>query len=112
VVADVLLQHATVQRESHAFVVALTARPFEREPGRAAQLLGELRVAVVAIAVEVAVGRLAAEDLFLPAQADGSDAFACSASLPNAAGSLTARSASTLRSSSTPADFRPAMNWL
>ena len=39
-------------------------------------------------------------------------AFACSASLPNCSGSLTARSASTLRSSSTSAAFRPEMNWL
>jgi hypothetical protein len=38
--------------------------------------------------------------------------FACSAILPNAAGSLTARSASTLRSSSIPALWQPATNWL
>src|SRR5579862_3924105 len=59
----------------------------------------------------VAVLRLAEEDLGLLAQAARAD-FACSASLPKAAGSLTARSASTLRSSSTFAAFRPAMNWL
>src|SRR6266540_2791318 len=38
--------------------------------------------------------------------------FACSAIAPNAAGSLTARSASTFRSSSMPACLQPAMNWL
>jgi hypothetical protein len=59
----------------------------------------------------VEVLRLAAEDLLLPGQLGSAD-FACSASLPNAAGSLTARSASTLRSSSTPAAFSPEMNWL
>jgi hypothetical protein len=41
-----------------------------------------------------------------------SAAFACSAILPNAAGSLTASSASTLRSSSMPALRQPATNWL
>src|SRR4029453_1320796 len=41
-----------------------------------------------------------------------SAAFACSAILPNAAGSLTASSASTLRSSSMPASRQPATNWL
>src|SRR5262249_2648596 len=38
--------------------------------------------------------------------------FACSASAPNACGSLTASSASTLRSSSMLAFFIPATNWL
>src|SRR5205807_252321 len=38
--------------------------------------------------------------------------FACSAMAPKACGSRTARSASTLRSSSIPAVFKPAMNWL
>src|SRR5581483_1016228 len=57
------------------------------------------------------VGRLAAEDLFLPGQPGSAD-FACSASFPNATGSLMARSERTLRSSSTPASFRPEMNWL
>jgi hypothetical protein len=38
--------------------------------------------------------------------------FACSAIFPNAKGSLTARSASTLRSSSIPALWQPATNWL
>ena len=41
-----------------------------------------------------------------------SAAFACSATAVNAAGSATARSASTLRSSSMPALCSPAMNWL
>ena len=41
-----------------------------------------------------------------------SAAFACSAILPNAAGSETARSASTLRSSSMLALRQPATNWL
>jgi hypothetical protein len=38
--------------------------------------------------------------------------FACSARLPNPAGSLTAKSARILRSSSMPAFFSPLMNWL
>jgi len=38
--------------------------------------------------------------------------FACRAIVPNATGSLTARSASTLRSSSMPAFWQPATNWL
>ena len=38
--------------------------------------------------------------------------FACSAIAPNAAGSLTARSARTLRSSSIPAFEHPCTNWL
>src|SRR5205809_2885127 len=38
--------------------------------------------------------------------------FACSARLLKAAASFTARSARILRSSSTPAVFRPWMNWL
>jgi hypothetical protein len=41
-----------------------------------------------------------------------SAALACSAIAPNAAGSLTARSASTLRSSSIPAFEQPCTNWL
>jgi hypothetical protein len=41
-----------------------------------------------------------------------SAAFACSAILPKAAGSLTARSARILRSSSMPAFRQPEMNWL
>ena len=41
-----------------------------------------------------------------------SAALACSAIAPNAAGSLTARSASTLRSSSMPAFAQPCTNWL
>ena len=45
-------------------------------------------------------------------EAWGSAAFARSAIAPNAAGTLTAISASTLRSSSTPAARQPAMNWL
>ena len=44
--------------------------------------------------------------------ASASAAFACSAMPANAAGSLTARSASTLRSSSIPAFLQPATNWL
>src|SRR5262249_57493271 len=61
----------------------------------------------------VAVRRLAQEDLALAlvrqlASAD----FACSASLPNASGSLTARSASTFRPTSTSAALSPEMNWL
>ena len=79
----------------------------------AGQSAGERRVQRRA---RVEVLRLAAEDVGLAlggGQTDvGSEAFACSASLPNAAGSLTARSASTLRSSSTPASFSPEMNWL
>ncbi len=49
---------------------------------------------------------LVEEDLAAPAQL-WSAAFARSAILPNAAGSLTARSASTLRSSSIPALLQP-----
>src|SRR5439155_4233565 len=45
-------------------------------------------------------------------QALASAAFACSAICPNAAGSLTARSASTFRSSSMPALAQPLTNWL
>jgi hypothetical protein len=41
-----------------------------------------------------------------------SAAFACSAIAPKAAGSLTARSASTFRSSSIPAFEQPCTNWL
>jgi hypothetical protein len=41
-----------------------------------------------------------------------SAALACSAIAPNAAGSLTARSASTFRSSSIPAFEQPCTNWL
>ena len=40
------------------------------------------------------------------------NAFACSAIVPNASGSATARSASTLRSSSISAFLQPATNWL
>jgi hypothetical protein len=43
---------------------------------------------------------------------DPSAALACSAIAPNAAGSLTARSASTFRSSSMPALPQPWTNWL
>jgi hypothetical protein len=59
----------------------------------------------------VAVDGLAAEDLRLPCYL-ASAALACSAISPNFAGSVVARSASTLRSRSISAAFRPAMNWL
>jgi hypothetical protein len=53
------------------------------------------------------------ERLFeLSSQARSSADFACSASAPNACGSLTASSASTLRSSSMFVFFIPATNWL
>ena len=59
----------------------------------------------------VAVRRLPLEDLGAAAYfAAASAAFAVSASSPNFAGSATARSASTFRSSSTSAAFRPEMN--
>ena len=55
-------------------------------------------------------------DQLQPRVARGGDqpsaAFACSAIAANAAGSLTARSASTLRSSSISAFLQPATNWL
>src|SRR5262249_49560781 len=59
----------------------------------------------------VAVDGLPLEDLGLPRYFASAD-FACSAISPNLAGSETARSASTLRSRSISAAFRPAMNWL
>jgi hypothetical protein len=42
----------------------------------------------------------------------GSAAFACATMAENASPSCIAMSASTLRSSSMPASFRPCMNWL
>jgi hypothetical protein len=54
---------------------------------------------------------LVEEDL-APATQDASAALARSAILPNAAGSLTARSASTFRSSSMFAFLHPETNWL
>src|SRR5205814_498339 len=56
--------------------------------------------------------RLPAEERGLLAQAFSSAERACSAILPNAAGSLTARSASTFRSSGISALRSPATNWL
>src|SRR5437763_11854910 len=55
-------------------------------------------------------GRAAAASA--PSLPAASAAFACSAIAPNAAGSLTARSASTFRSSSIPAFGQPCTNWL
>src|SRR5690349_9368308 len=61
----------------------------------------------------VAVDGLPLEDLALsPTVYLASAAFACCTISPNFAGSAIARSARTLRSSSTFAAFRPAMNWL
>src|SRR6266540_4305049 len=60
----------------------------------------------------VAVRGLAEEDLGLLGQLLARADLAWSATSLNAAGSLTARSASTLRSSSTPALRQPATNWL
>ncbi len=72
----------------------------------AAEIRVELRAAV-------AVAGLPAEDLRLPVYfAVASAAFACSTNSANFAGSTTARSARTLRSSSISAAFRPEMNWL
>src|SRR5215211_3718812 len=69
-------------------------------------------VSVERRAAALALLRLVEEDaLELGAQLP-SAAFACSAILPNAAGSFTASSASTLRSSSIPAWRQPATNWL
>ena len=75
-------------------------------PAPLVQLADELELLVVARRDHAAMPRGA-----LARQAASAD-LACSASLPNAAGSLIARSASTLRSSSTFAAFRPEMNWL
>ena len=61
----------------------------------------------------VAIDGLPLEDLPLPvATYLASAAFACWTISPNFAGSAIARSARILRSSSTFAAFRPAMNWL
>ena len=65
----------------------------------------------------LAMGRLPPEDLRLVVVGQAAlevscAAFACSAIAVKAAGSPTARSASTLRSSSMPALCRPEMNWL
>src|SRR5581483_7238241 len=70
----------------------------------------ELRIERRAAIAEL---RLPVEDRGLAVYfACASAAFACSASSPNFAGSLTARSARILRSSSTSAAFSPATNWL
>ena len=63
-------------------------------------------------AVPFALLRLVEEGLLELVAQVTSAALACSAILLNAAGSLTARSASTLRSSSIPAFRQPATNWL
>lgn len=79
------------------------------------RLAGELQAElVVQRRAAGAVRRLPREELRLPVGCGylASAAFACSAISPNFDGSLTARSASTFRSSSTFAAFRPAMNWL
>ncbi len=65
----------------------------------------------------LAMGRLAPEGLRLVVVGQAAlevscAAFACSAIAVKAAGSATARSARTLRSSSIPALCRPEMNWL
>src|SRR5262249_23496369 len=59
----------------------------------------------------LAVDRLPLEDLGLTRYFASAD-LACWTISPNFAGSLTARSASTFRSRSISAAFRPAMNWL
>src|SRR5215211_2096409 len=63
-------------------------------------------------AAALALLRLVEEDSFELGAQLPSAAFACSAILPKAAGSFTASSASTLRSSSMPALRQPATNWL
>ena len=61
----------------------------------------------------VAIDGLPLEDFPLSARVYlARAAFACCTISPNFAGSAIARSARTLRSSSTFAAFRPAMNWL
>jgi hypothetical protein len=63
-------------------------------------------------AAALALIRLVEEDAFELGAQLPSAAFACSAILPKAAGSFTAMSASTLRSSSIPALRQPETNWL
>jgi hypothetical protein len=72
---------------------------------------GEMRVERRAGGLELV--RLAAEDAGAAGGARASSAaLACAAILPKASGSLTARSASTLRSSGISALRRPETNWL
>src|SRR5215211_2492208 len=117
----------------HRHRIAPGVEPFaEREVVEAAE---ELQRAVPAVVVEdladhgllreppaevgvqrraaaLALLRLVEEDSFELGAQLPSAAFACSAILPKAAGSFTASSASTLRSSSMPALRQPATNWL
>src|SRR5207253_10620682 len=79
--------------------------------GRQERLVRELeRKPLVQRRLAREVARLELERL--PTGQVCSAAFACSAIAPNAAGSLTARSASTFRSSSMPAFEQPCTNWL
>ena len=77
------------------------------------QLVGELPAQpCVKRRAALAVRGLTEEDLGLATQLLARADFACSATSLKAAGSLTARSASTLRSSSMFALRQPATNWL
>ncbi len=67
---------------------------------------------VVELADELEPLVVAGGDQAADAEEASSAALAFSATAPNAAGSLTARSASTLRSSSMPALPHPFTNWL
>ena len=82
--------------------------PNRRLGGEAAAQVGiERRAAALALL------RLVKKSPFEPGgQLSSSAAFACSAIFPNASGSTTAISASTLRSSSISAFRQPATNWL
>jgi hypothetical protein len=96
------------QAERHVPVPVADQPADERVVGEPAAEIGVERRAAVAVT------RLLEERLRLPqaALAFSSAAFACSATSVNAAGSLTASSASDFRSSSISALCSPAMNWL
>src|SRR5215211_179331 len=105
----------------HQHRVAPGVEPLaEREVVEAAEELGDhgllreppAEVGVQWRAAALALLRLVEEDSFELGAQLPSAAFACSAILPKAAGSFTASSASTLRSSSMPALRQPATNWL
>jgi hypothetical protein len=112
--ADVVPRRLTGEHE----VVQAAEQPQREVPRQVGRDLADPRVVrepptqfCVERRAAVAIGRLPLEDLRLPRYFASAD-LACSTISPNFAGSATARSASTLRSRSISAAFRPAMNWL
>jgi hypothetical protein len=108
---DALAQREVVEtrEELERSVPAVLADDL-RDDGLSGEPAADVRVERRAGAL--ALLRLVEEDPLALGGQLSSAAFACSAILPNAARSLTASSASTLRSSSMPALRQPATNWL